>query len=235
MPKVVIIDKSKIEEMSEITFSNGFYTYKKSRYSIKLPDEITEDFAYFLGVIYGDGSVNTPIKRAEGGFYKKVIITCRKDFLNILLPLIERIFSFKPRVYKDKRKKDCYNVTMHSSVIYHFLTDVIGLGKGKKAGNLIWLDNLELTRGIFRNFVTGLLDTDGYINKRYACIVQKDKIYLEKLKLKMNEILDLKFNGPYINKKINDVPICWWIRTDNVREVLNKIPLRYKGRVAQLG
>lgn len=94
---------------------------------------------------------------------------------------------------------------------------------------VVWLPIIESNKMVFRNFIAGFIDADGCINKKYACIVQKDKKYLIILKKKMKKLLDLNFNGPYINKKIDNKPVGWWLINGDVEDVLKKVPLRYKG------
>lgn len=198
---------------------------------INLPFEINPDVAYLIGVIMGDGSIMTPIKRKKGGYYWKIQITSKKDYSDVAYNLLWKIFGCKPSVFRDKRKKDCWYVYLHSKEVHNYFTNVIGIPAGKKAGNMPWLKNCCVTKEIFRHFLAGLIDTDGYIGKKYISLVQKDKNFLEKMKSETADLLNINFTGPYVNKKINGKILAWTInisKKDEMANFLKTIPLRYK-------
>ena len=88
------------------------------RTRIKIP-KIEENVAYIAGVVTGDGNLNS-CKRNKGGFHYRVSIVGRRKFINQLSFLIEKLFQYPPRIYKDKRKNNCYAANMYPAAVYFF-------------------------------------------------------------------------------------------------------------------
>lgn len=198
---------------------------------VNLPSEINPDVAYLIGVMLGDGSVMTPIKRKKGGYYWKIQVTSNKDYSDVVYNLLQKIFKCRPSIFRDKRKKDCWYVSLHSKKVHNYFTGAIGIPAGKKTGNMPWLENCCVKRKIFRHFLAGLIDTDGYVGKKYISLVQKDKNFLEKIKSKAADLLNIEFTGPYVNKKIGGKILAWTInigKKEGMANFLKTIPLRYK-------
>jgi hypothetical protein len=179
---------------------------------IKLPFNISCDLSYLTGVLLGDGTVHSPIVRIKGGYYWKITFTCQGEYMNIISRLIEDIFNYKPIKTKDKRKSNCWYVTIHSRVIHSFFNNVIGIPFGSKKGKTYWPNNF-------------------CISNNYISIVQKDREFLNNLKKSSNELLKISFNGPNVNRKIENKIVGWciYLGKSKKKDFLNKVPLRYKG------
>src|SRR2546428_13551130 len=79
-----------------------FLRYRNSGKLIRLPETFTHDLVYFIGVLIGDGTVNKPIKREKGGYYWSISISGEKQFLKILLRIVQRLFNCEPKLQKKK-------------------------------------------------------------------------------------------------------------------------------------
>ncbi len=232
---IILEDGTKlfVNEISKrINYNNikGFRAHG-SPYTIKLPFEITKDLAYLTGALLGDGCIRSPVKRKKGGNYWKVDLTCQYDYSKIICNLIQAIFNYKPTITRDKRKKNCWSVCIHSIVIFRFFNNVIGIPYGKKMGKTYWPKRFCESKETFRHFLAGFTDTDGCVSKNYVAIVQKDKMFLDKLRETSERLLDIEFNGPCVNRRINGKIVGWHINLGirKRKDFLNKVPLKYKG------
>jgi hypothetical protein len=126
---------------------------RTKRADIKIPD-VNEKVAYLAGVIAGDGNLNT-CTREKGGFYYRVNIVGHKEDLERLITIINEAFNYKPKVFKDKRKTNCYFINIPVAAIYFYFIK-LGFPTGKKR-NLhvpqIIAQNVEL----FRHYMLGLV------------------------------------------------------------------------------
>lgn len=217
------INLNKIKEFKNI---EGFRAKRSSRI-IKLPLKMTNDLAYFLGVIVGDGYVKM-LKRIKGGFYWEIVVTGIKDYIDYLARLTKILFNYKPSVTKDKRRENSFILRISSMIIFRYLTRIFGFHPGEKSGNIPEIKFVCDKPILFKNYLAGLIDTDGYVNKKYASLVQKDKNFLQYIKIKSKKLLDFEFSGPSVNRRINNEVVGWWIITRHVKRFNNLIPLRYR-------
>ena len=167
--------------------------------------------AYLIGVIIGDGYVSRPAKRKSHGtgFYWKVVITGPHDYLVGLHSLFFDIFGVHGGLVKDRRKRNSWQLRFANLVLYRFFTRVIGLPQGRKTAHGSWT-RFEMVREFPLYFLAGLIDSDGYVGKRYIGIVQKRFRFLVRVKRFANETLRLNFRGSSINRK-SDGKIAGWI------------------------
>ncbi len=68
-----------------------------------------------------------------------------------------------------------------------------------------------MVRGFPLQFIAGLVDSDGYVGKRYVGIIQNRFRFLVRVKKFASETLLLRFRGPYINRKRNGKIAGWMI------------------------
>ncbi|MBU2520405.1 MAG: LAGLIDADG family homing endonuclease [Nanoarchaeota archaeon] len=200
---------------------------------IKLPTCLNKKLAYLTGVILGDGSIAKPIKRKKGGFYWSVRITGEYEYIKIVSKILFKIFNYIPLIYPDKRRENSWYIALNSLIIHRFFNRVIGIKFGAKNGKTSWLENFCRNKDVFGCFLAGFTDSDGYVSKNYIGIIQKDKKFLEKLKMKSYELLNINFNGPYVNRKICNEIVGWIITINNknkMKEFLETVPMRYKNR-----
>lgn len=231
-PKVVLKNKSEMnltkfckEKTSKI---EGFRAYR-SKNIIKLPFQVSEKLAYFIGWILGDGCLRTPIKRKRGGYYWSIEITCEKKWTELLSQIVYELFNYHARIKQDKNKNNCWRVNIDSIIVFRFLNRILELNYGKKSGHLPWLKEFTLRKEIFAHFLAGLIDSDGY-KGNYFALIQKDKKFLEKIKMTAKNKLNINFRGPSVNRKIENEVVGWWLvigKKIEMKEFINKVPIKY--------
>jgi len=231
-PKIVLKNNSELNlntfHRLKVNQIEGFRAYR-SKNIIKLPVLVSRKLAYFVGWVLGDGCLRTPIKRKRGGYYWSIEVTCQKKWTELLSQIIYELFNYQARIKIDKNKRDCWRVNIDSIIIFRFLNRIVGLNYGKKSGHLPWLNEFTSNKEIFANFLAGLMDSDGYKGKYFA-LIQQDKKFLEKIKLTAKNKLDIRFRGPYVNRKIQDKIVGWWLilnKKEEIQEFINKVPSKY--------
>jgi hypothetical protein len=195
MSKVDVFAVSQALDQAHVwhRIENNFIITKRT--SIKIP-QIDEKVAYFAGVVTGDGNVNT-CKRKKGGYYYRVNVVGRKEYLEQLSILIKNLFNYQPSILKDKRKKNCYYINIHSAAVYFFFIK-LGFHAGKKR-------NLRVPRLIaenailFKHYMRGLIDTDGSVLRRRVQLKQREREFLKELVRLLKTHLDIISNPPKVN------------------------------------
>lgn len=154
---------------------------------IKLPEK-SEELAEFIGILTGDGFMNYYEKRQEfvidiaGNKLKD------KDYLeNFVSSLVKELFNLTP-CFIIKKDQNSINLRIRSKSIFYFLKEC-EFPVGRK-GEIIppqWIMKEDL---LFRRFIRGIFDTDGYLclknkeGKKYPVIglVSKSISLLESIK-----------------------------------------------------
>ncbi len=177
MKKVDIVTVSRALDQAYVwhKIHKDFICTKKTR--VKIP-KISCKVAYLAGVITGDGYL-TRCYRGNGSYRYLVGIVGRRKFMEEVSCLIKEIFHYTPRFYKDKRKNDCYYVNICSVAVFFFFI-ALGFQSGKKRNirvPLLIADDASL----FKHYMCGLIDTDGFIDKKRVQLKQKDKGFLKEL------------------------------------------------------
>ena len=118
-----------------------------------------EDLAYFVGIICGDGYVSQ----------KNFVIEIkddRPDFLkNVYSPLIERLFSKRPRVVRDSDGQNTFRCYFWSKEASKLLKEWgIVSPKSFTVCAPLWIKNGN--KIIKVNFLRGVMDTDGSIYEK---------------------------------------------------------------------
>lgn len=160
---------------------------RESRFSVKgagpckvrLPLEVNEDLAYFLGILAGDGHISNP-KPHQARWW---IIQMCEDALEfqslVYIPLVERLFCYTPKIHVNKRTDGRRNVytRINSFVIILYLTNVLGIRSGYKTDIVdMPVCILHSEEKIRLAFVRGLFDTDGTVTEgtaRYSTVSEK--------------------------------------------------------------
>ncbi len=154
---------------------------------IKLPEK-SEELAEFIGILMGDGFMNYYEKRREfvidiaGNKLKD------RDYLeNFVSSLVKELFNLTPS-FIIKKNQNSINLRIRSKSIFYFLKQS-GFPVGRK-GEVFppqWIIKKDL---LFRRFIRGIFDTDGYLciknkeGKKYPVIglVSKSISLLEPIK-----------------------------------------------------
>ncbi len=149
------------------------FVLERSKLRICIPS-INEDLAYLLGFLCGDGCLAKPQPRKKGGVRFKIIICFSgsekgRAQARHICDIFERYFYYVPRVRHRKRKlrKDWLEVEINSAVIYAYFCR-LGLPIGRKYGKLR-VPSVVHTEALFKKFLRGLIDSDGYIRKDQSC------------------------------------------------------------------
>ena len=172
---------------------NDFICTKKT--CVKIP-EINDKVAYLAGVITGDGDLNR-CKRKTGGLRYRVGITGRREFSKQVSDLIKDIFQYTPGFYKDKRKKNCYSVIISCAAVFFFFTE-LGFRAGKKR-NLRVPSVIAKDASLFKHFMCGLIDTDGFLDKKRVQLKQRDRGFMKDLVRLLKKHFDIISNSPKVN------------------------------------
>jgi len=144
------------------------------RKQIRIP-EINSEIAYLAGVIAGDGAI-TKTKRKMGGYYYRIQIVGRKNYIEKLIPLINRLFNYKIKILRDKRKQNTYYINIQTA---YFI--MLGLKPGKKLHPTVPSIIAE-NPILFKHYLKGLIDTDGHVKPTGRVqLKQRSKTYLQQI------------------------------------------------------
>ena len=158
--------------------------------------EIRDEVAYLAGVVAGDGNLNV-CRRKKGGYHYRVKIVGHKEDLDYMTTLLHDIFNYKPQVLRDKRKTNCYLINIHSAAIYFYFVK-LGFTAGKKR-NLRVPPIIAENSALFRNYMLGLIDTEGSISKNRVILKQREECFLKELVQLLGKHLNIKSNPPKVN------------------------------------
>jgi hypothetical protein len=127
------------------------------RSKLQIPSTVSDKFAYFLGVLLGDGSVGTPERPTiyivgnlvdERGFYD-----------HMLIPLITELFSIHPYRYV-RKGKNAYAVHFKSRRLVEYLVSEVGF-PGSQGPKFLPSTIRSLGDHGKCSFIRGLFDSDG--------------------------------------------------------------------------
>lgn len=223
-----IIEKEK-STIADVQQSIEYYYTPCSPYKITLPSYLCGDLAYLIGVMVGDGTIISPVKRKRGGYRWRILITGEHDHLEFFVNIVVSLFNYEPKMYRDPRKKNTYSLVINSKVIYRYFTRVLGLKVGAKEEEYS-VPKIISSSKLFRYFLAGLFDTDGCVTARAVKISQQSKLFLSELKVLTYRLLGLEFKGPYLSKKTKNKE-HWEIRIGALKErelFFQKVPLGIK-------
>ena len=151
---------------------------------IELNNLSNKEIGYLIGLFYGDGYAN--YNKKDRHYNVEFYLHSERDkdieiFLISLLKKLRLIFS----VFKDKRF-NCNRIRVHSKELYNF----INLDK--------FYENDDFNLG----FISGLVDSDGYVNLKKSTIqiinknvklLQKCRKILKKLDIDSNLVKKFKY------------------------------------------
>ena len=146
----------------ELDLSKVEFSHNDKRLGIKVPTELTEDLAYFMGVHVGDGYMKIQ-KRKSAIDYK---LQYSGHFINeyawyqfILSPLINKLFNKEN--YLKKSNSNSVSICFRSKAILTFMHHACGIQLSPKKNidvpEIIKNANLSIKAA----FIRGLVDTEG--------------------------------------------------------------------------
>jgi intein/homing endonuclease len=161
----------------------------------KIPN-INDKIAYLAGVVTGDGSL-TICKRKKGGYCYKINIVGQKLDMENLVRLTKEVFSYEPKVFKDKRKQNCYFINIYNAALFAYFNK-LGFLPGKKR-NIRVPPIIADDPSLFKRYMLGLIDTDGYIHNKTVHLKQRDENFLKQLVILLKRHFNIESNPPKVN------------------------------------
>jgi len=121
-----------------------------------LPKMLTPRLAYFLGVLFGDGSLSSGDKRYA------IKVDDETEFLpHFIKKLSAEMFGVSGTVVKDRNG---HSWSCNSKVLHIFLNEIFQMPVGKKKGLLAMPKSIKgAPLGIQKWFIVGLMDSDGSV------------------------------------------------------------------------
>ena len=204
-----------------------------------IPNEINEDLAYFCGVLAGDGNIDIRLHKHD--YTIKCVGNPRdeKEYYNkVLYNLIYKIFNIKIKPGL-KHKNTTYGFTIHSKALILYLTEFIGLPKGRKYNKLKIPTLFKEDINLIKAFIQGVVDTDFGLsfkkrnNKIYPVLAgaSNTRSFIEEISEEFNKLgiknitnLDYKVYDERFKKGysiINTVEINGYKRLKKFVELIN--------------
>ncbi len=166
----------------------------------KIPDKLTPELSYFIGLLITDGHLADNPKR---GVHTSMLFTSYDEELSVILRLIKDLFGYKPTIRKRKygfNKRVNYQININSKNLASYFKDDIGVPSGNKS------KIVRIPKVIFRtnkkniiNFVRGVIDGDGNISPKRPIRIASGSIDflrdLKKLFIKLDlQSSEIKFD-----------------------------------------
>ena len=163
------------------------------------PREMTPDLAYYLGFLQGDGHVDRNEKRIS-------FTEASRDHLDVVNEINKSVFGFHGSIYEKPNKRTggrAYVLDVRRATVNSFVSDVIGINRGKKTRGFIPVCILK-ERGLLRWYLCGLFDAESSMPKNprrksdcYIDIAMADKDMIGKVKSVLAEDFGIMTYGPY--------------------------------------
>ncbi len=168
------------------------YKVKRNQYP-NIPNKLTPELSYFLGILVTDGNMYTNTKK---GYYSIQLFNSYEDETAMLLQLIQFLFSYKSFVRKRKlgfNKRINNEIHINSKRLIYQLKEKFDIPTGAKS------KTLRLPKIIFNtdkenmySFIRGVIDGDGTISKYKIIIISSGSLkFLEDMK-DLLKILDIE-------------------------------------------
>ena len=146
------------------------FDYSKSprEKDVRIPDRMTPELAYILGLLLGDGSIKST--RFRGKNRCGIQIAVHPEMVDKVSEDFYKIFGFYP-IVKEK-SSNCSTLYMHSSMLVNFIENLgikerekseVGVKKGKEIEDRFEELIMKSTADCRIAFLAGLIDSDGSI------------------------------------------------------------------------
>jgi len=133
---------------------------------IRIPDQVTDQFGRFLGLVVGDGHVSTDSRHV--GF-----TTANEAHAEEFAGLTSELFGIDPTVEKQGSR---WRVYAYSEALKSLLVEEIGLPVGSAAAEKTVPDPVRRSpRSVVAEFIRGLMDADGYAGDQGAILSTKSE------------------------------------------------------------
>ncbi len=145
-----------------------FFRAMNSPLIIKIPKTLTEDLAYFLGILYADGSlrnINLTYKQEKRFRWEITVTDEKKNTLETLLHILKQEFNLKTNV-KTVYNGRWYRLLFTSMMLHRLLNNVFEMPAGYKKGRLKIPKLIQKApMNLKKQFIIGFFDGDGWCNK----------------------------------------------------------------------
>ena len=178
--KGVFGNKTKLDfNMEDYVKSINKHQYKVEH--IDVPKEITEEFAYYLGLLQGDGCLT------QKPYY--MLTTADDEILDFFTDFNKRIFNKETK----KRNLSDYDYSVHSVYLREYLKQ-IGFGFEKSTHKIIPNSIMSAPKNIVSKFLRGLFDTDGTVAHNSVSVTTSSIVMA-------NQIQQLLLNFGIVSKR----------------------------------
>ena len=144
--------------------------YKKDYIGLTPPEYMTNDIAYYLGLLYGDGTIG---KHFIG------ITTCDSYIENFVKNFHKNVLNIGSSVYRNKKSNCVRTVCPLKLGMYRDWLNALGVKVSTADTKCVPDVILNAPFEYQISFVKGLMDTDGYIDKyEYRCGITLNSINL---------------------------------------------------------
>lgn len=200
-------DNSSLYFLTRKFFGSWNNAMKKAGFEIKIkqkpniPNELSNDLAYFLGLLITDGHIAFNKKR---GNHTIMIFTSFKEERDIVLSLIKNIFNYRSSFREKKygfNKYINYEIRISSKELSNQLVQKLNIPAGAKSKVVrVPFYLFKSKKGFMTNFLRGVIDGDGSISKNRIKISSGSIKFLEDIKLLLN---NLKISSGLVSKEKN--------------------------------
>ena len=164
----------------------------------KIPLKITEDLAFFVATIIGDGHLKKSKKQIVIELTdKKLLESIKEKCLN----LFERKFNIKAVKQREGRKKS-YSMCMDSKALHNLLNQAFGIQIGRKS-HIVKIPKQikKANKKIKCSFLKGIMETEGGKRRRGLGLSTASKQLWKDLTVMFNEVGIRTSEDKWIYKK----------------------------------
>lgn len=226
-------------DLLKIAFNENYIFIIKKKIT-SLPRKLTNDLAYYIGYLQGDGYLESDKK--SFGFVDEY-----KEQIEKIQNLTEILFGIKGVIrpqFSRCATKPCWVLNVNSYIVNSFIHNFFGIVRGPKEERLMIPDILKSNKVYLPIYLSGLYDADGTLPKNpkiakqlFVDITMKNKTFIIQIKSVLTDlgIDSLKIYPKRTKSGFCDVnSVSWEIRIRNKKVILsflNKIGFRHPNKI----
>lgn len=211
---------SNLNNHSEITCSRRHSEVKRFW-------KITDDFAKFIGIYYGDGHIMSKKDNNGDSCIRGIGITIHKDNIKLrdfCAKVGQTVFGVNAS-YHTMKSQNIIQVLFNSPIVGEVFVDYFGRGfNGKK----IWTQMFQWDKNLVTSLLHGIISTDGCVSKEGSISIQMSNVSFmrELYYLVRNVGIDISYGNERIQKNATQHHVQMNIPRDEID--LSKIDKIYK-------
>lgn len=171
----------KLSKILNINLNSKFYRGKNCKRYSYLPNKMTNDLAYVIGILLGDGHLKNDNGNLKGDWTVEAyfdIKTAAKKYQKAFY----NTFKLKPKITKDR---NYYVANIASKAIHKYLNLICKIPNGAKS-HKITVPNIPMNKNNLSCLIQGLFDSDGTCctkkkSVRYSSVSKDIICQLEKI------------------------------------------------------